>query len=177
MNEAQYTIAAAVIIPGVVAAGIFIMPSKEEREAQRINAHLEKLQKKKEAKVAGLFSKDKDDAIHLVVLQPFVIMGGVFSVHLEALGDEGRSVLCTNLPIVHDAVLTELHHSSEDPAMQPPGEHLKVYANALRRQLNDTFGQNVVSTVILAYADRETFNANYRRMQTGSSKRCVASKT
>ena len=43
--------------------------------------------------------------------------------------------------------------------------------------INDTFGQTVVSAVILAYADMRTFNANYRRMQTGSSKRCVTSRT
>ena len=75
-----------------------------------------------------------------------------------------------------DAVLTELHNMSEDPVIQPPGQHLKVYADAVRRQINDTFGQTVVSMVILAYADVNTFNANYRRMQTGSSKRCVARK-
>ena len=177
MNEVHYTIAAAVIIPGVIAAGVFIMPTKEEREAQRINAHLEKLQKKKGSEVAGLNSEDKDDVTRLVVLQPFVVLGGVFSVHLEALGDNGRNALCTNLPIVHDAVLTELHNSSEDPAMQPPAENLKGYADAVRRQINDTFGQTVVSTVILAYADMQTFDANYRRMQTGSPKRCITSKT
>lgn len=177
MNEVQYTIAAAVIIPGVVAAGVFFMPSKEEREQQRINAHLEKLTKQKETETAGLFSKDKDEETRLVVLQPFVIMGGVFSVHLEAIGDDSRTALCTNLPVVHDAVLTELHLSSEDPDMQPTAEKLKDYADALRRQINDTFGRNVVSAVILAYADMKTFNANYRRMQTGSSKRCVTSKT
>ncbi len=177
MNEVHYTIAAAVIIPGVVASGVFIMPTKEERQAQRINAHLEKLQKKKESVVAGLFSKDKDEEIRLVVLQPFVVMDGVFSVHLEATGDDGRSALCTNLPIVHDAVLTELYNSSEDPTLQPPGKNLKVYADAVRRQINDTFGRTVVSAVILAYADMQTFNANHRRMQTGSSKRCVTSKT
>jgi hypothetical protein len=177
VNEVQYTVAAAVIIPGVVAAGIFIMPSKGEREARRINDHLEKLQNQNEQDVAGLFSKDKEVETRLVVLQPFVILGGVFSVHLEATGDDSRSMLCTSLPVVHDAVLTELHNASEDPDMQPPGENLKVYADALRRQINDTFGQNLVSAVILAYADMKTFNANYRRMQTGSSKRCVTSKT
>jgi len=75
-----------------------------------------------------------------------------------------------------DAVLTELHNMSEDPVIQPPGQQLKVYVDAVRRQINNTFGQTVVSTVILAYADVNTFNANYRRMQTGSSKRCVARK-
>ena len=177
MNEVHYTIAAAVIIPGVVAAGVFIMPTEEERQVQRISAHLENQKKKKEAEVAGLFSNDKDEEIRLVVLQPFVVMDGVFSVHLEAIGDDGRTVLCTNLPIVHDAVLTELHNSAEDPAMQPPGRHLKDYADAVRRQINDAFGQTVVSSVILAFADMKTFNANYKRMQTGSSKRCVTSKT
>ena len=115
--------------------------------------------------------------MRLVVLQPFVVMGGVFSVHVEAVGDDGRSALCNNLPVVHDAVLTELHNTSEDPAMQPPGKHLKDYADAVRRQITDAFGQMVVSSVILAYADMKTFNANHRRMQTGSSKRCVTSKT
>lgn len=177
MNEVHYTIAAAVIIPGVVAAGIFIMPSKEERQTQRIEDHIEQLKKQSETKVAGLFSRDREDEIRVVVLQPFVVMGGVFSVHLEAIGDEGRSALCTNLPIVHDAVLTELHNSIEDPAMLPPGEHLKVYANALRARINDEFGEKVVSAVILAYADLQTFNQNYRRMQTGLSNRCVQSKT
>ena len=179
MNEVNYTIAAAIIIPGVVAAGVFIMPSSEEREQRRIEAHLEKLQHKKKAKeetVAGLFSDDKDEETQLVVLQPFVVMDGVFSVHLEATGDGSRNALCTSLPIVHDAVLTELHHTSEDPEMQPPGRHLKSYADAVRKHINDTFGQIVVSTVILAYADLQTFNANYRRMQTGSSKRCVKSR-
>jgi len=75
-----------------------------------------------------------------------------------------------------DAVLTELHNMSEDSVIQPPGHHLTVYADAVRRQINDTFGHTVVSTVILAYADVNTFNVNYRRMQTGSSKRCVARK-
>ncbi len=177
MNEVQYTIAAAVIIPGVVVSGVFIMPTKAERQAKRINAHLEHPKKKKESVIAGLFSKDKDEEIRLVVLQPFVVMGGVFSVHLEAVGDDSRSALCNSLPIVHDAVLTELYNSSEDPILQPPGKYLKDYADAVRRQINDTFGQNVVSAVILAYADMQTFNANYRRMQTGSSKRCVTRKT
>ena len=177
MHEVHYTIAAAVIIPSVVAAGVFIMPTKEERHEQRINAHLEKLHEKKETKVAGLFSGDKDKGTHLVVLQPFVVMDGVFTVHLQATGYESRSALCTNLPIVHDAVLTELHNSREDPAMQPPGQNLKMYADALRRHINDTFDQTVVSAVVLAYADMKTFNANFRRMQTGSSKRCVAKKT
>ena len=113
MNEVHHTIAAAVIIP-----------TKEEREAQRINAHLEKLQKKKEQEVAGLFSKDRDAEIRLVVLQPFVVMGGVFSIHLEAAGNDSRSALCTSLPIVHDAVLTELHNTSEDPVMQAAFESL-----------------------------------------------------
>jgi hypothetical protein len=163
----------------VVAAGVFIMPSGEEREQRRIEAHLEKLQNKKKAKeesVAGLFSDDREEETHLVVLQPFVVMDGVFSVHLEATGDGSRNTLCTSLPVVHDAVLTELHNTSEDPGMQPPGKHLKGYADAVRRQINDTFGQTVVSTVILAYSDMRTFNANYRRMQTGSSKRCVKSR-
>jgi hypothetical protein len=180
VNEVHYTIAAAVIIPGIIATGIFIMPSKEERQAQRINAHVEELQKKKKSKEsegAGLFSNDEDEKTQLVVLQPFVVRGGVFSVHLEATGGDSRSALCTSLPIVHDAVLTELHHSIEDPAMRPPGKHLKDYADAVRQQINDTFGRIVVSTVVLAYADMKTFNANYKRMQTGSSKRCVASKT
>lgn len=177
VNEVHYTIAASVIIPSVVAAGIFIMPNKEERQAKRVDAHLEKLKNQSESEVAGLFFDDKDEEIRLVVLQPFVIMGGVFSVHLEAIGDNGRSVLCTNLPVVHDAVLTELHNSVEDPAMRPPKNHLKDYADAVRRQINDAFGQNVVSAVILAYADMQTFNSNYRRMQTGLSDRCVQSKT
>jgi len=177
VNEVHYTIAAAIIIPGVVAAGIFIMPSSEERQEQRIKAHLEGLQKKKEAEVAGLFSDDKEEDVQLVVLQPFVVMGGVFSVHLEATGSDSRSALCTNLPVVHDAVLTELHSTVEDPAMRPPGQHLKVYADAVRQHINDTFGRIVVSTVILAYSDVKSFDANYRRMQTGSSKRCVTSKT
>jgi hypothetical protein len=180
VNEVHYTIAAAVVIPGIIATGIFIMPTNEERQARRVNDRLEELQKQKEAKeseVAGLFSNDKDEETELVVLQPFVVRGGVFSVHLEATGGDSRSALCTSLPIVHDAVLTELHHSIEDPAMMPPGKHLKDYADALRQQINDAFGRIVVSAVILAYADMNTFNANYRRMQTGSSKRCVASKT
>ena len=176
MNEVKYTIAAAVIIPSIVAAGYFIMPSKEERQEQRINAHLQELKDKKAAERAGLTSKKNDDETHLVVLQPFVIMDGVFSVHLEATGDGSRNALCTNLPIVHDAVLTELHNSSEDPEMQPPGKNLKPYADAVRQHINDTFGQIVVSTVVLSYADMNTLNANYRRMQTGSSKRCVKSK-
>ena len=176
VNEVHYTIAAAVIIPGVVATGVFIMPTKEER-AQYIITHLEPLLNKKESKVAGLFSKDKDEEVRLVVLQPFVIGDGVFSVHLEATGNDSRRALCTSLPIVHDAVLTELYSSSEDPTMQPPGKNLKVYADALRRRINDTYCRTVVSTVILAHADMKTFNANYRRMQTGSSKRCVTSKT
>ena len=96
---------------------------------------------------------------------------------LEAKGDDSRSALCTNLPIVHDAVLTELHHASEDPDMQPPGNKLKDYADAVRRQVNEAFDRAVVSTVVLAYADLQTFNANYRRMKTGSSKRCTTSKT
>lgn len=179
VNEVQYTIAAAVIIPSIVAAGVFVMPSNEERQERRIEAHLEDLRNKKaskEKKVAGLFSDGKDEQTHLVVLQPFVMMGGVFSVHLEATGDGSRNALCTNLPIVHDAVLTELHNSSEDPEMLPPGKHLKQYADLVRQQVNDAFGQTVVSTVILAYADMNTSNANYKRMQTGSSKRCVKSK-
>ena len=61
--------------------------------------------------------------------------------------------------------------------MLPPGKHLKVYAEALRNRLNDEFGEKVVSAVILAYADLQTFNQNYRRMQTGLSNRCVQSKT
>ena len=177
MNEVHYTIAAAVIIPGVVAAGIFIMPNKEERQARRVEEHIEQLKKQNVAEVAGLFSKDKEDEMRVVVLQPFVVMGGVFSVHLEAIGDEGRSLLCTNLPIVHDAVLTELNDSIEDPALLPPGKHLKVYAEAVRQRINDAFGDKVVSAVILAYADLQTFNSNYRRMQTGLSTRCVQSKT
>jgi len=47
-------------------------------------------------------------------------MDGVFSVHLEARGDGSRNTLCTGLPVVHDAVLTELLHTSEDPAMMRP---------------------------------------------------------
>jgi len=53
---------------------------------------------------------------------------------------------------------------------------LKVYADAVRLNINDAFGDTVVSAVILAYADMKIFNANYRRMQTGSSKRCISSK-
>ena len=176
MNEVHYTIAAAVIIPGVVAAGVFVMPTKEELQARRISAPLEKKKNMKEAVVAGIFSDDKDAQIRLVVLQPFIVMGGVFSVHVEAIGDDGRSALCNNLPIVHDAVLTELHNSSEDSTMQPPGKHLKVYADAVRQQINDAFGQKVASAVILAYADMKTFNADHQRMQTGSPKRCVTSR-
>jgi len=74
------------------------------------------------------------------VLQLFVVMRGVFSIHREAAGNDSRSALCTSLPIVHDAVLTELHNTSDDPVMPPPGQHLKVYADAVRRQINDTFG-------------------------------------
>ena len=177
MNEVHYTIAAAIVIPGVVAASIFLMPSREEREEQRISEHLENLTENKAAKVTGLFSKDRDEGISLVVLQPFIVMDGVFSVHLEATGSDSRSTLCTSLPIVHDAVLNELYHSSEDPALQPPGANLKRYADAVRQQLNDTFGRVVVSSVILAYADVKTFNADHMRMQTGSPKRCVTRKT
>jgi hypothetical protein len=177
VNEVHYTIAAAIIIPGVVASSIFLMPSHEEREEQRISNHLEKLEKQKETEVSGLFSKDPDEGIRLVVLQPFIVMDGVFSVHLEATGDDSRTALCTSLPIVNDAVLNELYNSSEDPAMQPPGENLKRYADAVRQQLNETFGRIVVSSVILAYADVKSFNADHMRMQTGSSKRCVTRKT
>ena len=177
MNEVHYTIAAAIIIPGVVASSVLLMPSSEEREEQRISVHLGKLKKNKEVDVSGLFSKDKDEGVRLVVLQPFIVMNGVFSVHLEATGDDSRSALCTSLPIVNDAVLNELYSSSEDPAMQPPGQNLKLYADAVRQHLNDTFGRVVVSSVILAYADVKSFNADHMRMQTGSSKRCVTRKT
>lgn len=176
MNEVHVTIAAAIIIPGTIAAGVFIMPTEEDRRAKKIAAQQEQLRIQKEKEVAGLFSRE-DNEIHTVVLQPFVVMGGVFTVHLEAKGDENRSALCTNLPIVHDAVLTELHHASEDPDMQPPVKKLKHYADAVRRQVNEAFDSAVVSAVVLAYADLQTFNANYRRMQTGSSKRCTTSKT
>jgi hypothetical protein len=176
VNEVRYTIAASIIIPGVIAAGVFLMPSSEERQERNIQEHLEKQRNKQAAKASGLFSKGKDDTNNLVVLQPFIIMDGVFSVHLEATGDGSRNILCTNLPVVHDAVLTELHGASEDPAMQPPGNFLKDFADAVRSNINETFGQTVVATVILAYADMNAFNANYKRMQTGSSTRCVKSK-
>ena len=176
MKEVNYTIAAAVVIPGVVATGVFIMPSDEDRQQQRIQAQIQKQGEKKETALAGLFSGKKDEKTQLVVLQPFVVMNGVFSVHLEATGDGSRNTLCTSLPVVHDAVLTELHNTSEDPAMLPPDKHLKVYADAVRLNINEAFGDNIVSAVILAYADMKTFNANYRRMKTGSSKRCVSSK-
>lgn len=176
MNEVHLTVAAAVVIPSVIAAGIFIMPSEEDRQAKQVQTNLENLKKNKESKTAGIFSND-DDKMHLVVLQPFVVSGGVFTVHLEAIGDDSRSALCTNLPIVHDAVLTELHHAIEDPAMQPPGENLKLYADAVRHQINEAFDKKVVTTVVLAYADVQSFNANAYRMQTGSSKRCITSKT
>jgi len=51
VNEVHYTIAAPVIIPGVIAAGVFIIPTKEEIEAQRINAHQKNCKNRKNRKL------------------------------------------------------------------------------------------------------------------------------
>ena len=73
MNEVQYTIAAAVIIPSIVAAGYFIMPSKEERQEQRINAHLQELKDKKAAERAGLASAPYHVQYQLLLSRPFLL--------------------------------------------------------------------------------------------------------
>lgn len=164
MNFLQTALAAGVVIPGVVATGILLGPSEEDRRAQAAE----------QARIAAIEKYRNEEESHLFVLQPFYISGGVFVVELEARGAKGQSVLCGNLPLLHDAVVTALYGKTTSLTTERIQEKLAQYGEGIRRQVNGAFERPMLKRVVLTYSDLHTFNANYARKKTGSAKRCVA---
>lgn len=164
MNFLHTAIAAGVVIPGVVAAGLFVLPNEEERRAQAAEA----------ARVATIEKYHNEEESHLFVLQPFYISGGVFIVEMEARGAQGQSTLCSNLPLLHDAVVTALYGKTARLTTEDIRHRLPQYGEGIRLQVNDAFDRPMLKRVVLTYSDLATFNANYRRKKSGTAKRCVA---
>lgn len=165
MNFLQMAVASGVVIPGVVAAGMFLVPTEEDRQAQAAE----------KARAAAIEKYHNEEESHLFVLQPFYISGGVFIVELEARGAKGQTVLCGNLPLLHDAVVTALYGKTKSLTTKRIQETLAQYGEGIRRQVNGAFERPMLKRVVLTYSDLRTFNANYARKKTGSAKRCVAS--
>jgi hypothetical protein len=166
MNFLQTALAAGVVIPGVVATSMFLVPTEEDRQAQAAE----------HARIAAIEKYRNEEESHLFVLQPFYISGGVFIVELEARGAKGQSVLCGNLPLLHDAVVTALYGKTASLSTKRIQETLAQYGEGIRRQVNGAFERPMLKRVVLSYSDLRTFNANYARKKTGSAKRCVAAR-
>ena len=164
MNFLHTALAAGVVIPGVVAAGLYALPNEDQRRARAEQA----------AKVAAIEKYRKEEESHLFVLQPFYISGGVFIVELEARGALGQTILCGNLPLLHDAVVTALYGKTRSLTTKGVQQKLAQYGEGIRRQVNSAFDRPMLKRVVLTYSDLATFNANYQRKKSGSAKRCVA---
>ena len=164
MNFLQTAVAAGIVVPGAVAAGMLLMPSEEDLRARAAE----------QARIAAAEKFENEEKSHLFVLQPFYISGGVYIVELEARGAQGQSVLCSNLPLLHDAVVTALYGKTRSMSAKDLQNTLKHYGEGIRAQVNSAFEHPMLKRVILTYSDLRSFNGNYHRKKSGLARRCIA---
>ena len=95
-------------------------------------------------------------------------------------GENGRSALCSNLPLLHDAVVGELYRNARGLATDGQGPNLSLYAKNLVATINEVFGQQFVNRVKLSFADRKNFGnlskTNPQLKQISSKARCATPK-
>ena len=162
MNAAHLTIAAGILIPSALATGVVMMPSPSERQASRF----------REERQAAIQRKAEEETPQRFVLQPFYVPGGAFIVQIEAKGMTGLSQLCSNLPILHDAIITELDANSL-LFTKNAGARFKPDPDAFRKAINAGFRRPYVLNVDVKYeADTEVRLAGKRKV--GSATRCTA---
>lgn len=164
MNFLQTAVAAGIVIPGAVAAGVMLLPSEEDLRARA----------EENARIAAAEKFVNEEKSHLFVLQPFYISGGVYIVELEARGAQGQSVLCSNLPLLHDAVVTALYGKTGSLSAKDLQETLRRYGEGIRAQVNSAFHRPMLKRVVLTWSDLRTFNADWQRKKSGLARRCVA---
>ena len=83
-------------------------------------------------------------------------------------------MLCSNLPLLHDAVVTALYGKTRSMSANDLQETLKSYGEGIRAQVNSAFKHPMLKRVILSYSDLRTFNSDYHRKKSGLARRCVA---
>lgn len=160
MNSVQFTVAAGILVPAAIAGTIVLLPSEKDRMATSALAQRE----------AALQRQVEEEAPQRFVLQPFYVPGGALIVEVEAKGMKGLSAVCSNLPIVHDAIISQLdrdkrlYEKGDGREYRPDGE-------VFRRAINGGLARAPVLGVDVTYqADSAVMLAGKRKV--GSSTRC-----
>jgi hypothetical protein len=161
MNSVQYTLAAGIVVPAVIAATIILMPSEKDRMAAVTLAEKE----------AAMQREAEEQHPQRFVLQPFYVPGGALIVEVEAKGMKGLSALCSNLPIVHDAIISQLD-ADRRLFSQGAGGAYRPDGEKFRRAINAGFSQPHVLGIEVTYQpDTAVMLAGRRKV--GSSTRCL----
>lgn len=163
MNSVHITVAAGIGIPAVVAASIVLMPSEQDRmDAAALNNQQAAIQRQVD-----------EEAPQHFVLQPFYVPGGALIVEVTAKGMTGLSSLCSNLPIVHDAVISQL---DADGRLYGEGSGKNSYnpdSRKFRQTINASFRKGHVLDVDVTYQpDSAVALAGKRKV--GTSTRCLS---
>jgi len=161
MNSVQFTLAAGILIPAAIAGTIVLLPSEKDRMASVALAERD----------AALQRQVEEEAPQRFVLQPFYVPGGALIVEVEAKGMKGLSAVCSNLPIVHDAVISQLdrerrlYDRSNSGGYRPDGEQF-------RRAINAGFSKpHVLGVDVTFQPDTAVMLAGKRKI--GSATRCL----
>ena len=148
-------------VPAIIAATIVVMPSEKDRMATVALADKE----------AALHRQIEEEVPQRFVLQPFYVPGGALIVEVEAKGMKGLSTLCSNLPIVHDAIISQLDADHRLYDKDAKGEY-KPEGEKFRRAINAGFTKSYVLGVDVKYQpDTAIMLAGKRKV--GSSTRCL----
>jgi len=161
MNSVQFTLAAGILVPAAIAETIVLLPSEKDRMAAVALADRD----------AALQRQVEEEAPQRFVLQPFYVPGGALIVEVAAKGTRGLTAVCSNLPVVHDAIISQLdrdrrlYDGDKSSAYRPDGEEF-------RRAINAGLSKSPVLGVDVTYQpDSAVMLAGKRKV--GTSTRCM----
>jgi hypothetical protein len=154
------TVAAGIGVPALIAASMVLLPSEEDRMAAVALENQE----------AALQRKADEEAPQHFVLQPFYVPGGALIVEVTAKGLNGLSSVCSNLPIVHDAVITQL---DADGRLYGGNDDYTPDSRKFRQAINSSFRKRPVLDVDVTYQP-DTAVALAGKRKVGTSTRCLS---